>query len=188
MALSDFRNTTAWQKAIELGSHIVQLADELPAGEQMGLAMILRRETVHLPAVMAADAEYGHQRAPRVLPALQLMAALDIIDKVYPALDTAQARTRLDEIIKHLDGAKTGEAHDGGEGSVMPKTSPAESAEPQAAPTAPANVPVIADAATTAEFKPSTPVQDEANPALKVPVAADTAEDQENHVHPDRVQ
>jgi len=93
MKLSQYRSSSSWLGAIELGPKLMTLAEELPASEELGLSLQLRQIMVELPATIAADLLQGSSEA-RLLPVLKLLATLELIDRVYPALDTAGVRRR----------------------------------------------------------------------------------------------
>jgi len=98
MNLEDLRDTHSWQRAIELGPQLVRLAEELPASEQMGLSWQLRQSMVELPAAIAADLQ--SKSSTRQAAAFRLIAALDLIEKVYPALDTAGLRADAESLVE----------------------------------------------------------------------------------------
>jgi hypothetical protein len=101
MTLTDYRNTKAWQAAIELGPQLVRLAEELPAAEQVGLSMQLRQLMVELPAAIALDLlNEGHTS---LAVALRLGAALELIERVYPALDAGPARTAVAGLTERVN-------------------------------------------------------------------------------------
>ena len=128
MALSEFRDTHSWQGAIELGPHIVRLAEDLPTAEAMGLSLQLRQSMVELPAAIAVDLLEGHSftRKPAIM---RLVAMLDLIDKIYPALDTAELRTTVEQLAERLSGKDFGEQTAGAARAYLPgASSAAESA------------------------------------------------------------
>ena len=106
MPLSDFRDTFAWREAIELSPELVQLAEQLPASEERGLAYRLREAMVELPAAIAFDLLEGDSYT-RKHSIGRLAAMLDIIDKVYPALDTGDARKMLDKLALRVGSSET---------------------------------------------------------------------------------
>jgi hypothetical protein len=194
MALSEFRDTHSWQGAIDLGPLLVQLAEELPAGETNGLAQQLRQGMVELPAAIALDMLEKDSYTRRAV-SLRLLAIIELIDKVYPALDTAQARTKLEKLIDRIASDKLTERTDGAPAHKLPThddheshggheahehhqatTTPAEPAHTPAPTPNPSAVPVVAEAVAAAIPERR---ENEANPALKVQVSAPN---QENHV------
>jgi len=79
------------------------LAEELPASEELGLSLQLRQIMVELPATIAADLLRDVSEV-RLMPVLKLLATLELIDRVYPALDTAGVKDRKQSRSKY--GAK----------------------------------------------------------------------------------
>lgn len=100
MTLSDYRSNPYWKAAVDLGPTLVRLADELPASESSGISQVLRQVAVELPAAIAAD--LMSDTSTRHAPALKLAAAVELIDKVYPALDTAAGRAAVDALLEKL--------------------------------------------------------------------------------------
>jgi hypothetical protein len=152
MTLSEYRTTHSWQQAIRLGSQLVRLAEQLPAAEDMGLSYQLRQSMVDLPAAIAQDLIENTQH--RMPAAFRLVATLDLIEHVYPALDGAAAHAAVDQLVARLSSAQFAEQASGSalatpmtEGVVAdlpnageaPAGPPAaESAAPVGAPPAPA--------------------------------------------------
>ncbi len=173
MTLSEYRSGSSWQGAIELGPRLMKLAEELPGSEEMGLSFQLRQAMVEVPATAAADAMQGAQNT-RLLPVLKLLAALDLIEKVYPALDTADVRAAAETLAEHLTTTAMG-------ASATPAAALAAPAElaPTPAP-APSTVPVVPDA-TVAPILP-TSAPDE--PAPTAPATAETEANQNDEPEP----
>lgn len=119
MPLSDFRDTYVWREAIELSPYLVNLAEQLPASEEHGLSMQLRKIMVRLPASAAYDLGEGNSFS-RKIEITRLTAILDIIDKVYPALDTAGARKALEKVVDRMGGPNFGEQTPGAAKTYMP--------------------------------------------------------------------
>lgn len=177
MALSDFRSTDQWRQAIDLAQDIAQLAEQLPAQEELGLGMELRKAMVKLPAAIAVETS-PNDIAHRHLYMARIAASLDIVDKVYPALDTGEARTKLEKLM--------GEA---------PKA--IDAPRPPAPPRPPSSVPVVPenrpepdhDDAVSHDRAADHDDDRETAPVLKVPVSPQAPPaPQEDHVHPDSVQ
>jgi hypothetical protein len=170
---------------------IVRLAEDLPAGEQYGLAMQLRQVMVNLPAAIAYDLleKDSHNRKTQTL---HLVAMLDLIDKIYPALDTADLRAAVEKLADRLAGDKFGEQTAGAAaaylpGAVTPATNEHPAAQPQEA--APSAVPVVPEAPAAPAPEPAE--HTEAAPT-KIAVTSDgtvvsATDHQENDVHTDSV-
>lgn len=137
MTLADFRSNTSWKHALELGPELMEIAEALPAGEELGLSLQLRQLMVELPASIAMDLSKGTEH--RHLAGFKLLAALELIDKVYPALDTANARAAADRLVEGMMGSGS-------------KPAPAHAPEAAKAPApAPADVPVVPEPGAPAE-------------------------------------
>lgn len=176
MTLSEFRETYSWQGAIALGPKLITLAEELPGSEENGLSLQLRTLMVELPATIAAD--LMADRKPALAPVLKLVAIMELIDKVFPALDTADTRTQIDELSSRLVSDNFTERTGGS--PAIAQTAPAEPTAPVAA--AAAETPVLASEVSITPDSEVAPVL----PTI-VPVAA-AAESEETDVHPDSVQ
>jgi hypothetical protein len=109
VTLSDYRETYSWQAAIDLGRPLTKLAEELPAQEQQGLIMALQRIMVELPGTIASDLILGTNT--RVGCLVRLQAALELTERVYPALDTAEPRRLLDALVARCDSVGFTEIH-----------------------------------------------------------------------------
>jgi hypothetical protein len=210
---SDYRKTKAWHEAVELAPHLVRLAEELPSGEEHGLSTQLRHLMVELPAAIASDLLEKDSFTRRPV-ALRLVAILDIIDKVYPALDTAAARTAIEVLIDRVTSDRFGEPMSGAKLGHLPgamsgadataRLEAEKSAEPASASgtkdeASLTSVPVVAEPASaapaqvaptaspvTANEAPAAPATpaESVHPALKVAVTPE----QEHHVQPNSVQ
>ncbi len=196
MALSEFRDTHSWQGAIELGPQLVRLAEDLPAAEQMGLSLQLRQAMIEIPATAAADLLQG-SKDTRLLPVLRLLAILDLIEKIYPALDTAVVRKTADNFAESIIASASGE-QPGAAAAYLPGPTTAASDEHPAVvhdnepPAPPSTVPVVPEAVPGAvAAAPATPVPEAASSKIHVTpdgVVVPAPDHQENNVHPDSVQ
>ena len=107
MTISDYRETLSWQAAVELGRPLTKLTEELPAQEDRGLIMALQSLMIELPAAIASDLIVGTSTRLGVI--FRLQAALELIERVYPALDTAGPKTGLDALILRTESAGFGD-------------------------------------------------------------------------------
>jgi hypothetical protein len=96
-----YRTSPYWKAAIDLGPSLARLADELPASEENGLSLSMRQLSVELPATIAADLVAG-TTTTRHITVLKLVAALELVDRVFPALDTVSARAAADALAEQL--------------------------------------------------------------------------------------
>jgi hypothetical protein len=141
MTLSDYRNTPSWQGALDVAPGLIRLAEDLPGSEDMGLGYQIRTLIVELPAAIATDLMHGSEM--RLVAVMRLAAVLDLIDRVYPALDTADTRQAVDRLA-----AGFGEQPAATTPPAQPE--PTEPAEAEAEPTPePSQVPVLEATQTT---------------------------------------
>jgi len=103
VTISDYRETLSWQAAIDLGRPLTILTEELPAQEDRGLIMALQSLMIELPAAIAGDLVAG--TTTRLSVVFRLQAALELIERVYPALDTAAPKNGLDALIVRTESA-----------------------------------------------------------------------------------
>ena len=92
-----YRNSLSWLAAIALGKPLTHLIEELPAQEDHGLIMIIQSLMVEVPAMIAVD--LIDNSSLRHASLLKLEAAIEVIDNVYPALDTLESRLAVDSLI-----------------------------------------------------------------------------------------
>ncbi|HUD11018.1 MAG TPA: hypothetical protein VMS08_01285 [Candidatus Saccharimonadia bacterium] len=202
MPLSEFRTAYSWQEAIDLGPSLVRLVEELPGSEQMGLCWQLQQATVDLPAAIALDLMEDGSNTRRPV-ALKLIAALELIEKIYPALDTADVRAEVESVIQrissdHFAETAASNVHTAPPPELTPRPNvappPTSAPVPGSAPAA--SIPVIPELESPATSMPepaapvaplpSEPPQDPVSVQLAVP-PTDEPLAQENHVQPDSV-
>ncbi len=101
MTLADYRNTQSWQEAIELGPMLARLADELPAAEAMGMGLALRRDLIKLPSAVAIDLVRDDSNL-RFAVAVRVATTLELIERVYPAIEVADIQAKLATLTERL--------------------------------------------------------------------------------------
>lgn len=109
MTINDYRDTYSWRAAIELGSPLTLLTEELPSQENSGLITALQSLMVDLPSAIASDLIGG--TATRQTVYVRLQSVLELIERVYPALDTAESKAKLDELIARTESPDFAEVH-----------------------------------------------------------------------------
>ena len=145
---TDYRTTHSWKAAIDLAPHILRLAEALPEHEQSGLVLQLHQIMLDLPTRIAQDLADATKLRFEVV--YRLGAALEVIDRVYPALDTAEIRIATNALAERLSGEQFDE--------VIPEPAPVapEPVEPALHETsAPSDPQLDAQAAVAATFAPS---------------------------------
>ena len=148
MTLDNYRTTLAWHEALDLAPHLVRIAEQLPDGESAGLGARLRMLSTEIPGSIAADLVTGSQTALQV--ALHTAAALEVIEHVYPALDTAVARSATDELAARVQGPNFAEQP---AVSLPPEIADATNAAVDAVEAAP-----VSPVAAATDFAAATPV------------------------------
>jgi hypothetical protein len=177
MTLSDFQDTYSWQGAIALGSQLLSLAEELPAAEASGLALQLRQLTVDVPAGVAADLLGG--MSANLTPALKLITVLELIDRIYPAIDVADVRAAADELAGRLSSDAFAEVQAAPVAPVAADVAAPSAAEPETAEfDEPAAAPTVAELAAT----PVQPFE------ISMTTASNPQQSEDTDVHPDSVQ
>jgi hypothetical protein len=132
MNQNNYKETYVWNDAIELVSQINRLIEDLPEQDQGGLGLELRRASVELPAMIAADLLSGIQ--PRLEPALRVDTQLEVVSRIYPALDTAVAEKTLAKIWQRMRSGEFNEVmasehSPGGAASTEPELEPSSGQE-----------------------------------------------------------
>lgn len=173
MTLSDYRSQPLWKASIDLAPALARLADELPAAEANGLSHSLRSLMIALPAAIASD-QITHD-SERHLVALKLISTLELIERVYPALDTSDIRNSTDAVAEQVLADKTSRP------ALPAVAEQSQSAEPAPASTS-GSTAITVSPSGEAAVAPGTP------PA-SVPILVETSGGtQESHVQPDSVQ
>ncbi|MDF2461046.1 MAG: hypothetical protein K0S68_449 [Candidatus Saccharibacteria bacterium] len=186
MTLSEYRKTRSWKGAMDVAPSLIRLAEELPASEEMGLSFQLRQLIVEVPASVASDLLRGTELRHKSV--LRLVTAIDLIDRVYPALDTTETRQAVEQLAEHLTGAgfrdELESPHSQAPAPAAP--APAPHHEPGPAPD-PAEVQLTPDTTriATEPALPHEPEHAEPQPPTRVAVQPDTA--QETDVQPNSV-
>jgi len=128
VTLNDYRETYSWQGAVELGGSLTKLTEELPAHEDRGLIMALQSSMIDVPTAIGDD--LLNSTKTRQLAYVRLESALELVERVYPALDTAEAKSKLDELIARTESESFAEVHK----AAQPEPEDEDDAEPAATP------------------------------------------------------
>jgi hypothetical protein len=119
--LERYRKFYAWQEAVKLSLELYRMADELPDDEQHLLARDLRRSAVEIPTAVAVNVVRGEAADTSIIVRLQVI--MELIGKIYPALDTARTETEIAKVASRMQGNFT-------EQEPEPEPTPAPAVEP----------------------------------------------------------
>jgi hypothetical protein len=150
--MEDVKKVYAWQEAIALANQLARLCEEFSDGERNVLVSHLRQAVVEVPATVAADIKLG--RGITKEPLIRLATAVELVHKMYPAIDTGSVPAKLDALMQRMssdDSFYEREPESGG------NFEPASGGEEQ--PTE--------EAGDSAEEQPSEPDQEAAQPAAE---------------------
>ncbi len=100
MNLENYQNSYIWKEAVDLADRAQKVSEEIPADAQETLGLALRQSLLEVPAAATMLAMQGDQK--HQLPVLKLAAALEMIERVYPAIDLTEAQTALATVTKRL--------------------------------------------------------------------------------------
>jgi hypothetical protein len=169
---------------MDVAPSLIRLAEELPASEEMGLSFQLRQLIVEVPASVASDLLRGTELRHKSV--LKLVTAIDLIDRVYPALDTAEIRQSIEQLANHLTGAGFRDELEKPHSQAPAPVPPAHEAPEHA--TDPAEVQLTPDTTriATEPALPNEPEPAEPQPPTRVAVQPDTSA-QETDVQPNSV-
>jgi hypothetical protein len=173
-----FKETYSWQGAVDLGTSLVVLAEALPTHEQTGLVMQLHQLMLDLPSQIAADlSENSRSRFGSIY---RLASALDLIENIYPALDTADVRSDFIKLVTRLDSDTFSEKIPSAKPEIDSEVSQsvkhiedntmAEEVLPMASTEAPLNPPQPIAAPSSVPILPNVPVASSAPDITELPV------------------
>ena len=97
---SAYQQAVVWELVLQLAQGLYNVADELPASDA-GLVAALYQSASTVPAEIGAA--LVERRLPKVEPLMGLAAQLEIVDRVYPAIDTTEAQSGFEEILTYLE-------------------------------------------------------------------------------------
>lgn len=89
-----------WRDAIQVSKEIVEMCEDFSNQESNILLGHLRNSVIDIPAGVAADLAAGRQVSSE--PLIRLVATIELIHAVYPAIDTAKVIEQLDAMKRRL--------------------------------------------------------------------------------------
>ena len=130
MATFDYKQSYAWSEAMELSQGVLGLVETLP--ETAGnLAYQLTSLAVKVPGCVAKCLIQNEE--PKLGVALRLATAVELVDRVYPALDTGSVQTQVAALLDRMQSPSFTELKPATPAPVATEESePEEVAEPEA--------------------------------------------------------
>ena len=101
MRLEEVKKAYAWQDAIELSKCLVSMCEEFSDAETNVVVWHLRQAVVDIPAAVAADLKAG--RSATMEPLVKLATELELVDRIYPAIDISDAEERLQILMNRME-------------------------------------------------------------------------------------
>jgi hypothetical protein len=98
--MEQYRTYYSWQEAMQLSLLLYRQADDLPDEEQHLLASDLRRAAVEVPTQVAEN--LMSQQPASLSAIIKLQIIMELIGKVYPALDTADTEKAVNMLAGRL--------------------------------------------------------------------------------------
>lgn len=98
--IDNYRIYLAWKEAIDLSKRVHGLIESLPSDEQSGLAASLNTVSVAIPTQIALD--IMHQRPADLTGVVGLQTQIELINQIYPALDTAEVEHAAANLLTRL--------------------------------------------------------------------------------------
>ncbi|TAK89584.1 hypothetical protein EPO04_00545 [Patescibacteria group bacterium] len=98
--LENVTKTYAWQEAMELSRELTRLCEEFSDGDRNVLVGHLRQAVVEIPATVAVDITLG--RPATLEPAIRLATELELVHRIYPAIETGTAPQKLEDLLRRM--------------------------------------------------------------------------------------
>jgi len=98
--MQELQTAYAWQEALELSKRLVHICEEFSDSDTNVIVWHLRQAIVDVPAGVAADLEAGEDASMGSV--VRLMTSLELVRKIYPAIDTAAADEQLDKLVARM--------------------------------------------------------------------------------------
>lgn len=98
--MEQVRKTYAWQEAMKLSQELLRICEEFSDSDRNVLAGHLRQAVVDIPATVASDVVLN--QGPTLQPIVRLATNLDLIHKVYPAIETGKAPEQVKALMERM--------------------------------------------------------------------------------------
>jgi hypothetical protein len=102
--VDSYKQTHVWKESLRLSRRLYSLSDDLPEDEQSNLGAGLRDLAGRIPGEIAIDLVKGDQ--PRMDYVLRVASLLELIDQVYPALDTSSVQKLADSVLERMQSTE----------------------------------------------------------------------------------
>jgi hypothetical protein len=86
--MDDVKTAYAWQEAMKLAQKLSQVCEDFSDSDRNVLVAHLRQAVVEIPATIAVDLKF--HRMATMEPVIRLATALELVHRIYPAVDTGQ--------------------------------------------------------------------------------------------------
>lgn len=114
--MQEVSTAEAWGESLDLAAAVARVCDEFSDAERNVLVGHLRQLVVDIPTSVAADLKA--KRTPSQDPVMRLRVVLALIEKIYPAIETTQVETKLQQLEQRLAGDFTAQKPDAGDEPV----------------------------------------------------------------------
>lgn len=98
--MENIKNAYVWQEAIELSQKLVEVCEAFSNPDANVLVWHLRQAVVEVPATIAADLQA--ERGATMEPVVRLAVELELVRKVYPAIDTSGVEEQLVTLMTRM--------------------------------------------------------------------------------------
>ena len=95
------KNSYAWEEAIELSLDLIRICEEFSDGDHNVLLGHLKNAVVDIPASVASDIKYS--RGANLEPVIKLATELELVHRVYPAVDTGSAPEKVKSLLARME-------------------------------------------------------------------------------------
>ncbi len=95
-----YRSFKAWEEAIDLSLLVHSLIESLPSDERSALATSLNAAAVNIPTSIALN--LIHMQVADIRDLVSLQTQLELVDRIYPALDTAEVAETGQALLNRL--------------------------------------------------------------------------------------
>ncbi len=100
-----YRDYCAWEEAIVLSQKVHELIEALPADERSALAASLNSAAVNIPTTVALN--LVQQQPANIRDVVSLQTQIELVDRIYPALDTGEVAKAANELLTRLQNPTT---------------------------------------------------------------------------------